>query len=195
MLANSGGGRCAPACNKWQLKISDRGCGSSTCGAKATRARIASSRGVTAALAFLLIFTQEVARGLVLPETCLFLETGKICPEDLLDFDKRGRTEDRREGSHVEEAGITRGIVVLGEQDGSRPSALTVRCYPCNANCQLRLFVDRTPCFPVRRWLQDVTPSSHLLPSRAVIAPHAGYSYSGPTAAHAYRHLDPKRCN
>mmetsp|Transcript_33027 Transcript_33027/g.78242 ORF Transcript_33027/g.78242 Transcript_33027/m.78242 type:complete len:299 (+) Transcript_33027:216-1112(+) len=45
------------------------------------------------------------------------------------------------------------------------------------------------------KWLQDVTPSSHLLPSRAVIAPHAGYSYSGPTAAHAYRHLDPTRIN
>jgi AmmeMemoRadiSam system protein B len=25
---------------------------------------------------------------------------------------------------------------------------------------------------------------------RAVIAPHAGYSFSGPCAAHAYRHLD-----
>jgi AmmeMemoRadiSam system protein B len=28
---------------------------------------------------------------------------------------------------------------------------------------------------------------------RAIIAPHAGYSYSGPTAAHAYAHLSPQR--
>eukprot|EP01137_Pigoraptor_chileana_P009188 Opistho-2@57078 len=28
-------------------------------------------------------------------------------------------------------------------------------------------------------------------PARAIIAPHAGYSYSGPTAAHAYKQIDP----
>jgi MEMO1 family protein len=27
---------------------------------------------------------------------------------------------------------------------------------------------------------------------RALIAPHAGFSYSGATAAHAYAHLDPR---
>lgn len=29
-------------------------------------------------------------------------------------------------------------------------------------------------------------------PARAIIAPHAGYSYSGPTAAWAYKHVDPR---
>ncbi|XP_044735766.1 protein MEMO1 [Chrysoperla carnea] len=29
-------------------------------------------------------------------------------------------------------------------------------------------------------------------PARAVIVPHAGYSYSGPTAGHGYRQIDPK---
>jgi len=38
-----------------------------------------------------------------------------------------------------------------------------------------------------------VTPADQLLPSCGVIAPHAGYSYSGPTAAYAYRHIDPDR--
>lgn len=43
------------------------------------------------------------------------------------------------------------------------------------------------------KWLNAVNPTSELMPSRGIIAPHAGYSYSGPTAAHAYRHLDPSR--
>jgi len=43
------------------------------------------------------------------------------------------------------------------------------------------------------KWLSAVNPTKQLLPARGVIAPHAGFSYSGPTAAHAYRHLDPSR--
>jgi len=43
------------------------------------------------------------------------------------------------------------------------------------------------------KWLQAVTPAGELLPACGVIAPHAGYSYSGPTAAYAYRHIDPSR--
>ena len=29
-------------------------------------------------------------------------------------------------------------------------------------------------------------------PARAVICPHAGYRYSGPTAAHSFRQIDPR---
>lgn len=41
-------------------------------------------------------------------------------------------------------------------------------------------------------------PRRHVLPSasrplRAVIGPHAGYSYCGHVMAHAYRHIDPSR--
>ena len=36
-------------------------------------------------------------------------------------------------------------------------------------------------------WLADVTVTCG--DARAIIAPHAGYSYSGPTAAWAYRHV------
>ncbi|XP_022689490.1 protein MEMO1-like isoform X1 [Varroa jacobsoni] len=41
-------------------------------------------------------------------------------------------------------------------------------------------------------WLQAVGPVTHS-PARAVIAPHAGYRYSGPTAAYAYAQIDPDR--
>lgn len=42
-------------------------------------------------------------------------------------------------------------------------------------------------------WLKEAATSSSSSPShvRAIIAPHAGYNYSGPTAAYAYMHLDP----
>ena len=41
-------------------------------------------------------------------------------------------------------------------------------------------------------WLTEATNSStNRLKARAIIAPHAGYTYSGPTAAYAYRHIDP----
>uniref|UniRef100_A0A8C4X279 Protein MEMO1 n=1 Tax=Eptatretus burgeri TaxID=7764 RepID=A0A8C4X279_EPTBU len=38
-------------------------------------------------------------------------------------------------------------------------------------------------------WLAQVQPS--LRPARAVIAPHAGYTYCGTCAAHAYKQVDP----
>ncbi|KAJ8084059.1 hypothetical protein PM082_002826 [Marasmius tenuissimus] len=43
------------------------------------------------------------------------------------------------------------------------------------------------------QWLQDVRPADETFPikgCKAVIAPHAGYSYSGPTAAWAYKAID-----
>lgn len=49
-------------------------------------------------------------------------------------------------------------------------------------------------------WLNEANTTSSASSSasmptkgsvRALIAPHAGYSYSGPTAAYAYMHLDP----
>lgn len=44
-------------------------------------------------------------------------------------------------------------------------------------------------------WLSEASTASLSTPRkgsvRALIAPHAGYSYSGPTAAYAYMHLDP----
>ena len=41
-------------------------------------------------------------------------------------------------------------------------------------------------------WLTQADKSTNdRLKARAIIAPHAGYSYSGPTAAYAYIHIDP----
>lgn len=45
----------------------------------------------------------------------------------------------------------------------------------------------------LREWLQQVEPTDETFPvqgCKAVIAPHAGYSYSGPTAAWAYKAID-----
>mmetsp|Transcript_16608 Transcript_16608/g.42395 ORF Transcript_16608/g.42395 Transcript_16608/m.42395 type:complete len:288 (+) Transcript_16608:110-973(+) len=42
----------------------------------------------------------------------------------------------------------------------------------------------------LRAWLDAVEPSAGR--ARAVIAPHAGFAYSGPTAAYAYKHIDPE---
>eukprot|EP00052_Salpingoeca_macrocollata_P001572 m.26302 g.26302 ORF g.26302 m.26302 type:complete len:291 (-) comp11492_c0_seq1:20-892(-) len=39
-------------------------------------------------------------------------------------------------------------------------------------------------------WLAAAGEPVHA-PAKAIIAPHAGYSYSGPCAAHAYRQIDP----
>ena len=39
-------------------------------------------------------------------------------------------------------------------------------------------------------WLDDAKVTEPT--ARAIIAPHAGYSYSGPTAAWAYKHIAPK---
>ncbi|KAI8855200.1 memo-like protein-domain-containing protein [Chytridium lagenaria] len=53
----------------------------------------------------------------------------------------------------------------------------------------------------LQRWLDDVPSSLHLdscvleIPDstvKGIIAPHAGYSYSGSTAAYAYKCIDPK---
>ncbi|XP_003744935.1 protein MEMO1 [Galendromus occidentalis] len=41
-------------------------------------------------------------------------------------------------------------------------------------------------------WLQLVGNATHS-PARAIIAPHAGYRYSGSTAAFAYKQIDPDR--
>ncbi|CAF1097616.1 unnamed protein product [Adineta steineri] len=41
-------------------------------------------------------------------------------------------------------------------------------------------------------WIQEANSSTNgQLKARAIIAPHAGYSYSGPTAAYAYKYIDP----
>ncbi|KAF0712589.1 Aste57867_4776 [Aphanomyces stellatus] len=43
-------------------------------------------------------------------------------------------------------------------------------------------------------WLSEASSSAAISPNkhvRALIAPHAGYAYSGPTAAHAYQHINP----
>jgi len=40
-------------------------------------------------------------------------------------------------------------------------------------------------------WLSEVKESSKQEPCRGLIGPHAGFSYSGPTAAFAYKHLNP----
>lgn len=40
------------------------------------------------------------------------------------------------------------------------------------------------------RWLNDVNIDAPKQPIRAVIGPHAGYTYSGKTASHAYKHID-----
>jgi AmmeMemoRadiSam system protein B len=42
-------------------------------------------------------------------------------------------------------------------------------------------------------YLADEPASANLTPPKALIAPHAGYIYSGPIAAHAYRLLAPLR--
>ncbi len=41
-------------------------------------------------------------------------------------------------------------------------------------------------------WLSEATSgTNNQFKARAIIAPHAGYTYSGPTAAFAYKHIDP----
>ena len=43
------------------------------------------------------------------------------------------------------------------------------------------------------QWLADAPARDESTHVRAIIAPHAGYSYSGPTAAYAYKQLKPER--
>ena len=45
----------------------------------------------------------------------------------------------------------------------------------------------------VRGLLQPVEPMSHAARARGAIAPHAGYIYSGVTAAHVFARLDVPR--
>ncbi|KAJ3076223.1 Protein memo1 [Podochytrium sp. JEL0797] len=40
------------------------------------------------------------------------------------------------------------------------------------------------------KWLIDA-PATEMVPAKALIGPHAGFSYSGPTAAHAYSRIAP----
>jgi len=39
-------------------------------------------------------------------------------------------------------------------------------------------------------WLSEASSSNHG-PAQAIISPHAGYSYCGSCAAHAFRQIDP----
>ena len=41
----------------------------------------------------------------------------------------------------------------------------------------------------LNQWLSEASGSSHG-PARAIISPHAGYSYCGSCAAHAYKQID-----
>eukprot|EP00096_Caligus_rogercresseyi_P000687 TRINITY_DN1117_c0_g1_i2.p1 TRINITY_DN1117_c0_g1~~TRINITY_DN1117_c0_g1_i2.p1 ORF type:complete len:303 (+),score=109.82 TRINITY_DN1117_c0_g1_i2:150-1058(+) len=41
-------------------------------------------------------------------------------------------------------------------------------------------------------WLEAVKTDSETFPARAIIGPHAGYRYSGPTAAYAYKQINPE---
>jgi hypothetical protein len=43
----------------------------------------------------------------------------------------------------------------------------------------------------VRSWLEQA-PAAEYGRVRAVIAPHAGYSYCGPVMAHAYKYISPE---
>ncbi len=40
------------------------------------------------------------------------------------------------------------------------------------------------------RQLLDTVPAGTPAPARGAVAPHAGYVYSGPTAAHVFARLD-----
>ncbi|CAH8445011.1 unnamed protein product [Schistosoma intercalatum] len=42
----------------------------------------------------------------------------------------------------------------------------------------------------LQKWLSEVTVDRQ--PARAIISPHAGYDYSGPCAAFAYKQIDPR---
>ncbi|GAB5361477.1 hypothetical protein AAMO2058_000716500 [Amorphochlora amoebiformis] len=44
----------------------------------------------------------------------------------------------------------------------------------------------------LNQWLSEAKVDLKSEPTKAIIAPHAGYSYSGPTAAYAYKFINPK---
>lgn len=66
----------------------------------------------------------------------------------------------------------------------SRPPAVAGAFYPAEAQ---RLRAD------LRSYLREVTTGPAASPPKAIIAPHAGYRYSGPVAAFAYARLVPLR--
>eukprot|EP00466_Bigelowiella_natans_P006053 jgi/Bigna1/55903/estExt_Genewise1Plus.C_750021 len=44
------------------------------------------------------------------------------------------------------------------------------------------------------KWLADAKdPEASGVPCRGIIGPHAGFSYSGPTSAYAYKYINPKK--
>lgn len=61
-----------------------------------------------------------------------------------------------------------------------RPPAVAGMFYPAKAETLRR---------DIQRYMEDADPPA-LSPVRAVIAPHAGYTYSGPVAAYAYKVLE-----
>ncbi len=78
----------------------------------------------------------------------------------------------------------------MGEDDSELSANLTVReashagAWYSSDSAELRA--------KMRKWLDNARSAGTQPPSRAaraVISPHAGYSYSGPTAAHAYLQL------
>ncbi|MFQ5582683.1 MAG: AmmeMemoRadiSam system protein B [Mariprofundaceae bacterium] len=69
-------------------------------------------------------------------------------------------------------------------QSGTRPAAVAGSFYPAEANILTKM---------VDGFFSAVTPSEKPRHPKALIAPHAGYIYSGPTAACAYALLDADR--
>ncbi len=73
----------------------------------------------------------------------------------------------------------------LSSQQMVRPPAVAGTFYPADARRLQEM---------VARFLQTaVSPTASLPPAKAIIAPHAGYIYSGPIAAAAYAQLRPLR--
>lgn len=66
--------------------------------------------------------------------------------------------------------------------DGQLDAANTLR--------KLTICVASTLNSELNNWLQSVSDLS-VKGCKAIIAPHAGYAYSGPTAAWAYKTIDP----
>ena len=118
---------------------------------------------------------------------------------------------DREHDDHAE--GLPRGLLV---SDPPAPATLTVGLpvtprYSGDARTLDRELGDWLRTVPVQVVrsithfaLQNITfsclsnlfppsfPSPQSVPARAVICPHAGYRYSGPTAAHSFRQIDPR---
>ena len=67
-------------------------------------------------------------------------------------------------------------------QSTVRPAAVAGTFYPADPAVLHRA---------IRNYLEEAEPASTLPPPKALIAPHAGYVYSGPVAASAYARLAP----